>query len=80
LHQVNTRECPTLDLRDELRAIEAPTLVLAGEDDMIAGPVCAEAIVRELREGRLVTIPETGHFLYVEQPAAFRAALTEFLL
>jgi pimeloyl-ACP methyl ester carboxylesterase len=47
---------------------------------MIAGPVCGEAIVRELREGRLVTIPETGHFLYVEQPAAFRAALTEFLL
>jgi pimeloyl-ACP methyl ester carboxylesterase len=80
LHQFNTREFPTLDLRDELRAIEAPTLVLAGEDDMIAGPVCAEAIVRELREGRLVTIPETGHFLYVEQPAAFRAALTEFLL
>jgi pimeloyl-ACP methyl ester carboxylesterase len=80
LHQFNTREFPTLDLRDELRRITAPTLVLAGEDDMIAGPVCGEAIVRELQEGRLVTIPETGHFLYVEQPSAFRAALTEFLL
>jgi pimeloyl-ACP methyl ester carboxylesterase len=80
LHQFNTAEFPTLDLRPELRAIAAPTLVVAGEDDMIAGPVCGEAIVRELSDGRLVTIPGTGHFLYVEQPEAFRAALTEFLL
>lgn len=80
LHQFNTREFPTLDLRPELREIASPTLVLAGDDDMIAGPVCGEAIVRELSDGRLVTIPDTGHFLYVEQPAAFRAALTDFLL
>jgi proline iminopeptidase len=80
LRQFNTVEFPTLDLRPELRAIAAPTLVVAGEDDMIAGPVCGEAIVRELSDGRLVTIPATGHFLYVEQPEAFRAALTEFLL
>ena len=80
LHQFNTVEFPTLDLRPELRAIAAPTLVVAGEDDMIAGPVCGEAIVRELSDGRLVTIPATGHFLYVEQPEAFSAALTQFLL
>ena len=80
LHQFNTAEFPTLDLRTQLRAITAPTLVVAGEDDMIAGPVCGEAIVRELSDGRLVTIQATGHFLYVEQPEAFRAALTEFLL
>ena len=80
LHQFNTVEFPTLDLRPELRAIAAPTLVVAGEDDMIAGPVCGEAIVRELSDGRLVTIPATGHFLFVEQPEAFSAALTQFLL
>jgi proline iminopeptidase len=80
LHQFNTAEFPTLDLRNQLRAITAPTLVVAGEDDMIAGPVCGEAMVRELSDGRLVTIPATGHFLYVEQPEAFRTALTEFLL
>jgi pimeloyl-ACP methyl ester carboxylesterase len=79
LHQFNTVEFPTLDLRPELRAITAPTLVVAGDDDMIAGPVCAEAIVRELQDGRLVTIADTGHFLYVEQPEAFRAALIDFL-
>jgi proline iminopeptidase len=80
LHQFNTGEFPSLDLRSELREIAAPTLVVAGADDMIAGPVCGEAIVRELSDGRLVTIADTGHFLYVEQPEAFRAALTDFLL
>ena len=60
--------------------ITAPTLVVVGEDDMIAGPVCADAIMRELPDGRLVTIRESGHFVYLEQPAAFRAALTGFAL
>jgi proline iminopeptidase len=80
LHYFNTVEFPTFDLRPELRTIEAPTLVLVGDDDLIAGPVSADAIVRELPNARLVTITESGHFLYIEQPEAFRAALTDFLL
>jgi pimeloyl-ACP methyl ester carboxylesterase len=80
LHYFNTVEFTTFDLRRDLRTIEAPTLVVAGKDDFIANSACAEAIVRELPDVRLVTISESGHFVYVEQPAAFRAALTEFLL
>jgi pimeloyl-ACP methyl ester carboxylesterase len=80
LHHFNTVEFPAFDLRGELRTIEASTLVVVGDDDMIAGPVCADAILRELPNGRLVTIPESGHFVYVEQPEAFRTALSGFLL
>jgi pimeloyl-ACP methyl ester carboxylesterase len=80
LNYFNTVEFPSFDLRGELRSIEAPTLVVVGDHDFICGPACADAIVRELRDVRLVTIPESGHFVYVEQPEAFRAALTGFLL
>jgi len=80
LHYFNTVEFPTFDLRGDLRTIEAPTLVLAGDDDLIAGLVSADAMMRELPDARLVTIPESGHFLYIEQPDAFRAALNDFLL
>lgn len=80
LHYFNTVEFPTFDLRPELRTISAPTLVLVGDDDLVAGPVSADAMMRELPDARLVTIADSGHFLYVEQPEAFRAALTEFLL
>jgi proline-specific peptidase len=80
LHHFNTVEFPTFDLRPGLRTIAAPTLVVAGDDDFICGPACADAIVRELPDVRLVTIRDSGHFVYVEQPEAFRAALTDFLL
>jgi len=80
LHYFNTVEFPTFDLRGDLRTIDAPTLVVAGDDDFIAGPECAEAMLRELRAARLVTISDAGHFVYVEQPEAFRAAVTDFLL
>jgi proline iminopeptidase len=79
LHHFNTVEFPTFDLRGELRKIKAPTLVVVGDDDFICGPACAAAIVGELPDARLVTIPESGHFVYIEQPEAFRAALTGFL-
>src|ERR1700757_1975428 len=36
LHYFNTVEFPTFDLRPELRTITAPTLVLAGDDDLVA--------------------------------------------
>jgi pimeloyl-ACP methyl ester carboxylesterase len=80
LHYFNTVEFQSLDLRPGLRTIEAPTLVVVGDDDMICGPVCADAIVRDLPDAQLVTIRDSGHFVYLEQPEAFRAALTEFLL
>jgi proline iminopeptidase len=80
LHHFNTVEFPGFDLRAELRTIEAPTLVVVGDDDFIAGPVCADAIIRELPDGRLASIADSGHFVYIEQPAEFRAALTGFLL
>ena len=80
LHYFNTVEFPTFDLREQLRTIEAPTLVLVGDDDMIAGPVCADTIVAELPNARRVEIAGSGHFLYIEQPEAFRTALTDFLL
>jgi len=54
--------------------------VVAGDDDFMCGPACADAIVAELPEARLVTIPESGHFVYIDQPEAFRAAMTGFLL
>jgi len=79
LHYFNTVEFPAFDLRPQLRAIEAPTVVLAGDDDLMAGLVSANAMLAELPDAQLVTIADSGHFLYVEQPEAFRAALTDFL-
>lgn len=67
------------DLLPDLARISTPTLVVAGEDDFICGPDSAREIAGAIPGARLELIPGAGHFTYVEQPEAFRAALLPFL-
>lgn len=69
----------TMDLRPELGGIAARTLVVVGEDDFICDVVSAREMAGAIPGARLTVIPEAGHFPWVEQPAAFRAALDRFL-
>ena len=68
-----------MDLRPELGGIAAPTLVVVGEDDFICDVVSAREMAEAIPGARLATIAQAGHFPWVEQPAAFRAALDRFL-
>jgi 3-oxoadipate enol-lactonase/4-carboxymuconolactone decarboxylase len=64
-----------MDLREDLRAVRAPTLVLAGEDDPATPPALAEEIASRVPGARLAVVPEAAHLGSVEQPAAFTALL-----
>ncbi len=61
-----------------LARIQAPTLIIAGEDEHrgLDDPRQAERIIPD---ARLVTIPGAGHMVLVEQPDAGTAAITEFI-
>ena len=66
------------DLRERLRTVTAPTLVIHGEQDAI--PMwAAEGWVASLPHARLVRAPDAGHFLYVERPEAVWPAIEAFL-
>ena len=67
------------DLRSDLERIRAPTLVVTGELDFVAGPVSAEEIARGIDGARLEILPETGHMVFVEAAEAFRDAVWSFL-
>ncbi len=69
----------TMDLRPELPRIATRTLVVVGEADFICDVVSAGEMADAIPGAQLATIPEAGHFPWVEQPAAFRAALDRFL-
>ncbi|MDP9237511.1 MAG: alpha/beta hydrolase [Chloroflexota bacterium] len=69
----------TLDLRPGLPKISAPTLVITGDADFITGPVCADEIAAAIPGARKVILPETGHFIFIEAPDAFRAEVMRFL-
>ncbi|MGZ4396755.1 MAG: alpha/beta fold hydrolase, partial [Gaiellaceae bacterium] len=69
----------SFDLRPELAKIAAPTLVVTGELDFITGPVCADEIAGGIAGSEKAILPDTGHFIFVESPEAFRSAVLGFL-
>jgi proline-specific peptidase len=69
----------TFDLRPDLPRIEAPTLVITGEQDFITGPVSAREIAAEIPGAQLEILADCGHFIFIEQPDAFRDTVERFL-
>ena len=77
----STRWFADLDLRDDLRAVQAPTLVLAGEDDPMTPVEAAEEIVALIPPGsaRLERFADCGHGSYRDQPDRTERVLRAFL-
>jgi len=67
------------DATPELDRIAVPTLILVGEEDGVTPPAMSESMAKRIRGSKLVRLPAAGHLSNVENPAAFNAALTEFL-
>jgi 3-oxoadipate enol-lactonase len=67
------------DSRDTLPTITVPTLVIAGDVDVITPPTDARALTAAIPGARLVVIPKAGHLSPLENPRAFNAAVRTFL-
>jgi pimeloyl-ACP methyl ester carboxylesterase len=65
---------------ETLASVQAPSLVIVGEEDTLTTLDDARAMVDTLPDARLVTIAEAGHLSAVEQPEAFTEAVREFLI
>ena len=66
------------DTRDLLPRIEAPTLLLWGEQDRRSPLEVAKRMQRLIPGAVLEVIPGAGHESNIEQPARFNAAVTGF--
>jgi pimeloyl-ACP methyl ester carboxylesterase len=67
------------DRGPELSSWDWPALVVVGDQDAIATPEEMRGIADRLPRATFSVIPEAGHLPPVEQPAAFNAAVLEFL-
>ncbi|MET9464452.1 alpha/beta hydrolase [Streptomyces sp. NPDC006544] len=63
---------------EELAQVRCPTLVVRGLDGEL-GRAEAQEMVRVLPAGQYAEIPDAGHYLHYDQPAAWRAAVEPFL-
>ena len=68
-----------LPLEAEIGRIEAPTLVIVGNDDAATPPHKSQRIVELIPGARLVAIPDCGHTSTLEQPDLVTELLRDFL-
>ncbi len=69
----------TADYTDALGKVSVPTLVLIGADDDATPLPESEFMVERIAGAELKTIQGAGHLSNIDQPAAFNAAIAEFL-
>lgn len=73
------RALAAADLRASLPDVAVPTLVLVGDADLRSPPSVAEELHRAVPGSTLRVLPGVGHECILESPAAFEAAVREFL-
>jgi pimeloyl-ACP methyl ester carboxylesterase len=62
----------------DVRRIECPTLVVCGDRDPLVPVGQAAELARQVRDGRLLVAPASGHDVLTRQPALVLEALTGF--
>ena len=66
------------DLRSGLSTLHMPVLIVQGRDDPYSPEIAAET-KDAVAGSQMVVVDGAGHFGWMEQPAVYRQALTEFL-
>ena len=67
------------DIRDQLKTIKVPSLVVVGELDLIKTPKHAKYIYGELPNAEFLVIPGSGHASCVDRPHELNTAILGFV-
>ncbi|WP_312483798.1 alpha/beta fold hydrolase [Stutzerimonas nitrititolerans] len=62
-----------------LSRVMAPTLLMRGMHDGFVSEYCVQKMHKLIRRSSMVLLRNTGHLLYLEQPAVFNQYLSTFL-
>ena len=62
-----------------LSAFPRPVIVVAGADDVAPGPEVSAAQARSPQHGRLYIVPESGHYVPLEQPECLSEILHDVI-
>jgi pimeloyl-ACP methyl ester carboxylesterase len=74
-----TREVLSADLSSRLGAVQAETLVVWGERDMLLAPELGHELAKRLPKARFVCVEGAGHNPMWDRPQRFNELLLEFL-
>jgi pimeloyl-ACP methyl ester carboxylesterase len=67
------------DLLPLVHAIAQPALLIWGENDVETPVADARKMINELPDGKLIVVPNAGHFVYLDDPLSVQRSLEAFL-
>ena len=67
-----------MDFRDSNPGIGVPTMVIVGAQDVATPPAAGEAIQKQIKDAKLVSV-DAAHISNMEQPEAYTRAVLDFL-
>ncbi len=71
----------TLDytVREQMKQVQAPTLLVTGEEDKVCDPKTAAEAAKELKNGHFLSIPKCGHAPQIEKAWLINRLVVHFL-
>jgi len=72
------KACNHFNVKERLKGIRLPTLILCGEGDRLTSPKLSAFLHEQVPGSQLVIIPEAGHMVMAEQPETVNRALEGF--
>jgi len=74
-----SRDLLAEDVRKDLRRVEAPTLLVWGENDTLVPPAVGTLLREEIPDSRLLVLKRAAYVPMCDRPGEFNAALLAFL-
>jgi len=72
--------CDAFDVMSRISTVQAPTLVLCGEEDQLTPPKYSRFLGQRIAGACVSIVPGAGHYVQVEKPRETTAAIREFLV
>lgn len=68
------------DLQRQLKSLQTPTMIIAGDNDVLLSTKRAHALARVIPHCQIKIIPHAGHLALFDQPTVFLEGLEHFLM
>lgn len=75
-----TRSAESFDVRDMLKNLDLPVLIVTADQDMLTPKKDQEYLYKNIKNSNWVIIPEVGHASMYENPSLFTTLITGFFL
>ena len=71
--------CNAFEAEARLPQLRLPVLVLCGQEDRMTPPPASVALAEAIAQAELAFVPDAGHYVMLEQPAAVEQRLSAWL-